>query len=200
MSDTVFTIRKAVPAQSRVLAELMNTAGDGIPAYLWAGDAAPGEDAIDVGARRVARAEGNFSYANTHIVMATSQIAGMLLSYRLPDPCDPSPGDAPEVVRPLLELESLVPGSWYVNAVAISPGYRGQGVGSRLLGLAEALARAAGATTLSLVVAEANSGAKRLYERLDYACIARRPIVPFPGAPHEGDWLLMTKPVPAHSL
>lgn len=200
MSGADFTIRRAVPAQARALAELMNLAGEGLPAHLWAIDAAPGEDIIDVGARRVARAEGAFSYVNMHVAMATSKIAGMLLSYRLPDPYGTSPGDAPGIVRPLLELESLAPGSWYINAVATSPAFHGQGVGSRLLGCAEELARAAQASTLSLVVGEANERARRLYEKLGYASIARRPVVPFPGGPHEGDWVLMTKPLPAHSL
>ncbi|MEX0607632.1 MAG: GNAT family N-acetyltransferase [Halofilum sp. (in: g-proteobacteria)] len=46
---------------------------------------------------------------------------------------------------------------------------------------------------MSLIVAEQNSPARRLYERLGYRDAARRARMFFPGFPHEGDWLLMRK-------
>lgn len=58
---------------------------------------------------------------------------------------------------------------------------------------AERLAEEAGADTVSLIVAEQNSPARRLYERLGYRDAARRARMFFPGFPHEGDWLLMRK-------
>lgn len=54
------TIRQATIEDSDTLAELMNIAGEGIPAYLWASMAAPDEDTMAFGARRVARTEGGF--------------------------------------------------------------------------------------------------------------------------------------------
>ncbi|WP_231373443.1 hypothetical protein [Thioalkalivibrio sp. ALE19] len=50
--------------------------------------------------------------------------------------------------------------------------------------------------SLSLIVAEENRDARRFYERLGYADVARRPLLPWPGCRHSGDWVLMTKPVP----
>lgn len=189
-------IRRATPEDSRVLAVLMNLAGDGIPAFLWSRMAGPGEDAMAFGAGRVARTEGGFSYTNAHVAEMAGQIAGLLLTYRLPDPYDTSGiADAPDVVKPLLELEAEVPGSWYINAIATDPDFRGQGAGSRLMRLAEDQGREAGAKVLSLIVAQYNRGAVRLYERLGYETVARRPIVPYPGCPHAGDWILMRKPV-----
>src|SRR5699024_9871402 len=109
-------IRKAKPEDSLILAELMNIAGDGIPAYLWAGLAEPGENVMDFGARRVARAEGGFSYSNVHVAVVSGTVAGMLLGYRLPDTHEAGQLErSPAVVRPLLALEALAPGSWYVN-------------------------------------------------------------------------------------
>ena len=99
------------------------------------------------------------------------------------------------LVRPLVELESHAPGSWYVNALAAYPEFRGQGLGTRLLSEAEAIAHGTGAAVVSLIVAEANEGAKRLYERTGYRESARRRLVPFPGLGHSGDWVLMTKPL-----
>jgi ribosomal protein S18 acetylase RimI-like enzyme len=193
-TDTDPSLRKATPGDSRALAELMNMAGEGLPAHLWAEMAGPGEDVMEVGARRVARAEGSFSYANAEVLTVGGTLAGMLLAYRLPDPYETGPlEELPAVVRGLVELEALAPGSFYVNAVATTPAHRGQGIGSRLMQLAEARARESGARTLSLIVAEDNAGARRLYERLGYATAARRPITSYPGCKHTGDWILMTK-------
>src|SRR5690606_11175554 len=176
------------------LAELMNIAGDGIPAVFWADMAEPGEEVMAVGARRVARTEGGFSYTNVYVATLSGVIAGMLLGYRLPD--TPETGQLegyPPVIRPLAELEALVPGAWYINAVAVVSQHRGQGIGTRLMRYAEALAGESSAGNLALIVAENNAHARTLYEKLGYAIIARRPIVPYPACPYTGDYVLMKK-------
>ncbi|MBW6392061.1 GNAT family N-acetyltransferase [Billgrantia antri] len=190
------TIRKAKIEDAPKLAGLMNMAGEGIPAYLWEQMAEPGEDVMAFGARRVAGSESGFSYTNAHVAVCDGAIAGILLGYRLPDPYDTGPLDEiPDIVRPLVEMEALVPGSWYVNAVAVDSAYHGQGVGHMLMVRAEQLADETHSKTLSLIVAEQNAAARRLYEKLDYQDHARRPIVQFPGCPHTGDWILMTKEI-----
>ena len=179
-----------------MLAELIDRAGEGLPRVLWARAAETGQDPMDVGAARAARAEGGFSYRNAVVLDAVGAVAGMLLSYRLDDPYDA--GDLariPDVVRPLLELEAQAPGSWYVNAVAVATGFEGRGHGRALMGLAEDLGRESGATEISLIVADENDRARGLYERLAYVVRDRRPVVGFPGFPHAGDWLLMVKPL-----
>jgi ribosomal protein S18 acetylase RimI-like enzyme len=187
-------IRKARPADARQLAELMNAAGEGIPAYLWARMAEPGEDPLEFGTRRVRRREGAFSYRNMQVAVVDEKSAGMLLSYRLPDPYDIDwDEDIPSIVQPAMELESLVPGSWYVNAVATVAAMRGRGIANALMARGERLAGEAGADVVSLIVAEQNSPARRLYERLGYRDAARRARTFIPGFPHEGDWLLMRK-------
>lgn len=187
-------IRRGDVADSGLLAGLMNAAGEGIPAYLWSRMAGPETDPIEYGARRVQRSEGAFSYTNTHVALIGDAPAGMLLGYPLPDPYDlASLDDVPEVVRPALELESRVPGSWYVNAVATVESFRRRGVATALLRHAEDLAHAAGAPSVSLIVAEDNEGARRLYDALDFDTVARRATVAFPGCAHEGDWLLLAK-------
>ncbi len=194
MPEMKLTIRKASVEDAARLAELMNAAGEGLPAYLWKRMADPGEDVMAVGARRVAKTEGGFSYTNADVAMIDNEMVGMLLGYRLPDPYDAGPLDElPSVVRQLIELEALVPGSWYINAIASEPAWRGQGVGTRLMQLAEHHAVQTHADTLSLIVADENAGARRLYWKLGYQDVARKPIVPFPGCGHAGDWVLMSK-------
>lgn len=193
MSERAFVLRKATPEHAFALAELLDVAGEGLPRHLWAQRAALGEDPIAVGARRAAGTEGGFSHIHAYVALVSGEIAGMLLGYPLPDPHEVDLEDAPPEVRPLLELEAQVPGSWYVNAVAAVPECRGSGVGTFLMKAAESLARQAESTSISLIVAEDNAGAVRLYRRLGYEAVARRRVVPFPGCAAGGDWVLMRR-------
>jgi ribosomal protein S18 acetylase RimI-like enzyme len=189
-------LRPATKDDARALAELIDIAGEGFGRYLWSQAAAQGEDALDIGMRRAQREEGGFSYRHAVIAEVDGTTAGLLLGYRLASPYDSGDlASLPEMIRPLVELESEAPGSWYVNALAAYPEFRNRGLGTRLLAEAERLAREVRAPSLSLIVAEQNEGAKRLYLRTGYREAARRPLVPFPGLGHTGDWLLMTKPV-----
>jgi ribosomal protein S18 acetylase RimI-like enzyme len=172
----------------------MDMAGEGIPSYFWSGDAKQDQTALDVGAKRVSGETDNFSYRNATVSCVGEEILGMLLGYPLPDPYDM--GDVaslPAVVRPLIELEALAPGSWYINALAVFPQARGKGVGTALLRKAEDLARQAHCTELSLIVAQENTGAFSLYQRAGYKPVDERPLVGFEGFAHGGNWVLMIK-------
>jgi ribosomal protein S18 acetylase RimI-like enzyme len=187
-------LRPATREDAESLARLIDIAGEGFGTYLWTQSAGPGETALHVGKRRAQREEGGFSYRNALLAELDGKVAALLLGYRLADPYDTGDLSAlPATVRPLIELESEAPGSWYVNALAVFPEYRGKGLGTLLLGEAERLARETRAPMLSIVVAEQNEGARRLYERTGYRAVARRRVVAFPGFAHTGDWLLMTK-------
>jgi ribosomal protein S18 acetylase RimI-like enzyme len=191
-----FRLRPARKDDARVLALLIDIAGEGFGKYFWSQAAGPGEEPLDVGMKRAQREEGGFSYRNATLAEVGGEVAGLLLGYRLDDPYDT--GDLQslsKLVRPLVELESCAPGSWYVNALAAFPAFRNRGLGTFLLDEADRLARQAGAATVSLIVAEENEGAMRLYLRNGYRATARRPLVPFPGLGHGGDWVLMIKPL-----
>ena len=47
--------RRATPDDAHALAELIDFAGEGLPSYLWARMAEPGEGVWDVGRRRARR-------------------------------------------------------------------------------------------------------------------------------------------------
>jgi ribosomal protein S18 acetylase RimI-like enzyme len=185
-------LRAARKDDAENLARLIDIAGEGFGMYLWSLAAKPGESALEIGKRRAQ--EGGFSYRHATIAEVDGEVAALLLGYRLADPYQL--GDLsklPDMVRPLIELEAEAPGSWYVNALAAFPEYRGQGIGTRLLIEAERLAGDVGAPGLSLIVADQNARAKGLYLRTGYRAAGRRRLVPFPGYTHSGDWVLMTK-------
>ncbi|HVY50923.1 MAG TPA: GNAT family N-acetyltransferase [Devosia sp.] len=72
--------------------------------------------------------------------------------------------------------------------------WRGRGVGSQLLEVADIKRSETAAKGVSLIVEDGNVGARRLYERRGYAVRTTRPMVSYPGGGSGGrDWLLMVK-------
>lgn len=187
-------IRPARKSDAEAMARLIDIAGEGIPSYMWARAAEPGESPLDFGRRRAERDEGGFSWRNAHVADMEGTPVAMLLGYRQPDVFPAMEfSEMPEFLHPLMELETLAPGSWYVNALAALPEHRGRGFGSRLLSLADTLARRAGASGLSLIVNDDNAAARRLYGRHGYVEAARRAALPLPGAGHHADWVLLVR-------
>ena len=190
------TLRPARKSDAVALAALIDIAGEGLPVHFWSQMKEPRQSVFEFGRSRAARDEGNFSYKNATIAGVDGEVAACLVDYPLDDPYDTGDlNELPEIVRPLVELESKAPGSWYINVVAAFPEFRGQGIGARLLALAEDHGRAQGARQASIIVASENQGAMRLYAHTGYAEVARARLVAFPGCAHGGDWVLMTKPI-----
>jgi ribosomal protein S18 acetylase RimI-like enzyme len=69
---------------------------------------------------------------------------------------------------PFIGIREAEPDEFFVNDVAVLPAYRGQGIGTRLLAVAEQRARSAGLGKCSLTVDLGNTRAQALYERLGY--------------------------------
>jgi ribosomal protein S18 acetylase RimI-like enzyme len=189
-------LRRATREDSRRVAELMDIAGHGLPAYVWSLSAEGGQEPIEVGTERAAREDGSFSYRNAVVAEEDGEVVALLLAYRLPEAGEGvNVAEVPELLRPLVELELLAPGTFYVNGLATLPAHQGRGLGSRLLNVANDLAAEAGCDVLSLEVFELNEVALRLYERHGYRIAARRRAVPHPSYPYDGDVLLLTREV-----
>lgn len=82
---------------------------------------------------------------------------------------------------PLQQLEDMAPGTWYVNVLAAYPESRGRGIGTELLSIAECIATRLSKRALSIIVADTNTGARRLYERHGFSSVARKRRVATPG-------------------
>ncbi len=188
--------RRATPEDATHMAELVNIAGHGLPLYLWERFARPGQSAWDVGLERARTGTGGFAYRNTIVREEAGKVAACLIGYPLGDKPEPAEDDVPAILVPLLELENLVPGTWYINVLAAYQDHRGKGLGSGLLEVAEALAKDCQCRGLSLITSDDNVGARRLYERHGYAERATRPIVK-EGWDSDGEyWVLLAKDLP----
>lgn len=94
---------------------------------------------------------------------------------------------------PLQELENLAPGTWYVNVLAVHPPFRGLGLGTKLLCFADETGRALGKRGMSVIVSDANAGARQLYERCGYRQAAARVMVKDDWRNDGRNWVLLTK-------
>lgn len=186
--------RPATIADASALAVLVDIAGEGMPAYMWSTLAAPGQSLLEFGRERAQRDTGGFSWRNAVVAEMDAEVAACLVGYLLDDPYDLGVlAETPEVVQPLVKLEAQAPGSWYVNVLATFPEFRGLGIGTALLEIAESNGSEAGAPAVSVIVGSWNEEAARLYGRAGYEAVASEPAIPFPGNNREGDWVLMAK-------
>ena len=100
----------------------------------------PGLTPLEIGARRYAREEGDFSNKNRTVAELGGEVIGMLHAYPVRpeqeweagEPLDP-------VLEPYARLE--VPGSYHVSGIAVFPEHRGEGLGTRMLEMAKEKAR-----------------------------------------------------------
>ncbi len=184
-------LRLARADDAPVLARLVNYAGEGMPLHLWTGKAEPGEDPWAVGARRQAQKaeQGKIVVIDE----GAGPVAG-LTGYPIGPVPEPTDG-IPAMFVPLQELENQALESWYVNVLAALPEARGRGLGSLLLGVAETIARDLSLRRLSIIVADANRGARRLYERQGYVESGRRPMVKDGWKTGASEWVLLLKSI-----
>ena len=189
--------RQARESDALDLACLIDCASRGLALWLWSTLRAAGQSSIEVGRHRIRTLTASpLHYATFTVAEIDGAIAGALTGRLIPLLYERGDSaDLPDVYAPLLELEAVAAGSWYLNVVAVYPEFRGQGLGSALLSKAEEIARLADAPQISLIVEEANAGALKLYLKSGFREWMRRPYIPFPGSTDQGDWILLRKDI-----
>lgn len=188
-------IRDAKPDDADHLVRFINMAADDLPLHFWQKSVGPDGDPLAWGRERAARETGSFSYRNAWLAEVEGEVAACLLGYpaaMAPEPIEPG---TPPIFVPLLELEAMAPGSWYLNVLATYPAFRGRGLGSALLARAEAVTRQAGRSTVSLIAEDTHLDALRLYRAKGFRESARRPVVKEDWPVEASEWILFTKAV-----
>lgn len=190
-------IRKAEPADAPHLVRFINMAADDLPLHFWRKSAGPDGDPWALGQERAARETGNFSYRNAWLAEVDGEVGACLLGYAAEVEPEPISADTPPLFVPLLELEAMAPGSWYLNVLATYEAFRGKGLGSALLAAAEKIAAEAGHKEISLIAEDSHQDALRLYRAKGFTEIARRPLVKEDWQVDASEWILFTKKLSA---
>ncbi len=196
MTSGVVT-RPARKSDAAEIALLVNIAVHGGIAQGWAHGEAAAEtyDPIEVGRLEMLRDDTQFGWRSaTMAETEDGEVTGMLLGYRKSDDFTPVPEAVSGFMRPIEELEAEAHGTWFISMLGVHVTWRGRGVGSQLLEVADIKRSETAAKGVSLIVEDGNVGARRLYERRGYAVRTTRPMVSYPGGGSGGrDWLLMVK-------
>lgn len=187
-------LRPGRPSDAADLAALIDMASRGLINWYWSTLCGPGESAFEKGRTRIRNNTESLAHCSRWMVAerdgdAAGGYTGHLLAAAHTDESNS------EVYVPMLELESLVEGSWYLMALAVFEEHQRKSVGSLMLADAVTQATKAGATQMSLLVESVNDGAVSFYRRAGFQELARRPYIPFPGSRDDGDWILLTKEV-----
>lgn len=186
-------IREARADDADHLVRFINMAADDLPLHFWKKTVGPDGDPIALGRERAARETGNFSFRNAWLAEVDGQVAACLLGYPAALEPEPIAPDTQPLFVPLIELENMAPGSWYLNVLATYPEHRGKGLGSALLAKAEEVTRALGRTTISLIAEDTHQDALRLYRAKGFIEVARRPVVKEDWHVDASEWILFTK-------
>jgi ribosomal protein S18 acetylase RimI-like enzyme len=185
--------RRATINDAGTLAQFVEFASEGLAVYLWTKIAGGSPDPWHIGRERVTSETGGLSYRNAIVTELAGQPISGLISYPLGDKTEQISDRLPAVLVPLHELMNLALDSWYIHVVAVAPEFRGKGQGLALLALAERLAGSAGKPSVSLIVSDTNSAARRLYEGWGYREIAQRQMVKEQWQHPGVNWLLLRK-------
>jgi GNAT superfamily N-acetyltransferase len=190
-SNTLF-IRPATREDCFEIAQFFLMASEGLAEYIWSRMAEPGESLIEAGARRCSREAIACSYQNCFIAELANTTVGMLNSFPMEERDSPDDLRADPALQPFVELRDY--GSLFISGVAVYSEHRRRGIGTRLLATAQQQAVSYGLARLSVICLAQNQGAMRLYNRLGFREIDRRPLVPHPAwRSCQGDAVLLTK-------
>jgi len=187
-------IRRAEKSDAEFLAPLVNRASEGLALYLWETLAEPGQSAQGFGLERIKSEDSGISFSNAWVAEVDGRPSGCLIAYRKPDAPEDLENDVSPLFHPLMELENEAYGTGYVFVLSTVSEARGQGIGSSLLSFAE---KYHGPRGMSLIVADNNTGARKLYERYGYKVVASRPMTKNGWQSDGENWLLMIKAGPS---
>lgn len=179
------------------IAVLMDIASRGLVSWVWSTLAFVGQSPLEVGRTRIREMRDLPSHFSRWTILENEDgIFGAFAGYMILDPYDPGDvSELPDAYLPLLELESLAAGCWFLMALSVFPEFRRKGFGSAMLRAAEAEARNCEAMRMAVTVSSGNDGALALYLRTGFKELARRKRIQFPGSPESGDWILLLKDV-----
>lgn len=187
------------------IAQLFSIASGGVADYIWSTLQAdyPSLSLMEIGTKRYAEGETDFSYRNS-VVVECDDVIGMMVTF----PVQASEAESEHnsevannsevsssetnVLAPYYRLKLKALETWYIGGLALFPEFRVQGIGSHLLSIARQQAQEQGFPELSLLTFEQNERAVKLYKRNGFKVIESTAVVPHELIHYTGNILLMT--------
>jgi ribosomal protein S18 acetylase RimI-like enzyme len=176
-------LRAATMADADALIGFFDIASFGFVEHIFRKLSDPGADLANVLRARLADPASHLHVGKARLAEIDGVVVGLLSGEVIEDPPPPLESDFPAMLRPIMELEHLAPGTFNIGFLAVLPEARGQGV-----------ADCAPAKGMSLSVHDQNAAARRLYEGFGFRETARRPIVKEGWDIPARDWVLMIRP------
>jgi ribosomal protein S18 acetylase RimI-like enzyme len=183
-------LRSATRDDATHMAALVNLAGAGLPAAIWAGQADFGQDPLDVGRERIRGDDGNVTWQNGQMAEIGGHAAGVMISYQRTAEEQPLNSTAHPMFRPLIRLQNAAPNTHFLAIIAVYPQFQRQGVATKLMQMAE---ESPGTDGMSLIVAGGNSAGLNLFHKRGYAETMRLSQVRANLKTEGDDWVLMRK-------
>lgn len=189
-------IRPAAPDDTDLLVWAKDTATEGFGRILrrprFSDIAAADADWRRETRERIADPEQKLHHANWLVAAPDGQPSGAVLSFHDPAPAQPD-DDTPDALRPIMSLLPWLPGSLYVDSIAVRPEARGNGLARALMLAAEDRARRLGLDRMTLIALSSNSAARPLYFDLGFRDADEARLVPGEWAPAADRAFLMEK-------
>ncbi len=186
--------RSAEMADASQLAALMDIASQGLVSRVWSALAGPDQSPLELGRTRIRELRYLPShYSRWTVFDHEGEIYGAYAGHVISDPYDPGDiSELPAEYAPLLELEALAKGCWFLMALAVFSEHRRKGFGTMLLEHAYSQARSSG-VPMALTVSNENQSAKDLYLHAGFKESARRKRLPIAKLGRQNEWVLLLK-------
>lgn len=186
--------RVGIKKDSSKIAELINTASDGVVEYLFH-ELVPGMTPVQVVAHNLQNDNYPHTYSSAIVATDNDEIVGMALSYpssfhRITDEMRGFfPKDRMEHLR--IFFSSRVENSWFLDALCVLKNHRLRGIGDKLISFTKEKAIENGFTALSLIVFADNELALPLYKRTGFEVVRKVELLENEFIKHKDDCFLM---------
>jgi ribosomal protein S18 acetylase RimI-like enzyme len=188
--------RNATREDCSAVAELVNDASGGLVDFLFH-NLVPGKTPVEFLTDSLRTDRSHYSFRNAEIAEIDGEIAGMSVSFEAEKhriTKEMRHFFPPDRLEHLYEMyNSRVPGSLYIDALAVRQQYRRSGVASGLLSRAEHKAMKAGKGSTSLIALADNHPALKLYEKSGFKRVKHIAIEHHKLIPHHGGAYLMRR-------
>jgi ribosomal protein S18 acetylase RimI-like enzyme len=185
------SLRPATREDATELALLTDIASHGFAFWLWLVELGNGggDTPMERGRQKLRGDQGQGNWSDAVIAEAHGEIAGAAIGYGLGEGIRNIEADRP-ALKPVIDLQKMVVGSWFVGTLGVYSHLRGIGIGRRLL--MDQIERAENAP-VSLITAGYNEAALSLYKKNGFSEAARTNAVAFFENGRKHEWVLLTR-------